>query len=394
MISDPVARWKSRIGESSWETYAKWWKKFTELFQITDASELLKMNQQQADDLATEYYDRLKAAGYASTSCSGGYQTVRSFFSHNGVVLGKADSKFRPTVELEPRFTPTQKNVFDLIYAIPNARDKAVAGVCFQGGQRDGIASCLKLKHIVTPNWREAKIVIFDVPPFVPDMHGRNVNKWKAPYRFGVLDDVAGFIKLHLAEREAAGERLTAESWLFRTKSVGHRIRTDFGDSRIEPIKKCYVNQMIKFAAVKIGIQTHVQGKRSVRYALHAHVGRRYFKKMMRLSGVDPELRDFMMGHKVKYERAYDEYDEAEITNALEQARARLTLSPQPLNEVERQRQNFLDSARVMVSINAMTPERYAELEQSMLICKSTTELEAALDKFKNGKVTLEPIGR
>jgi hypothetical protein len=388
MISDPVARWKSRIAESSWEVYAKWWAKFVDMFKL-DPFELLKLTRQEADDLATEYYDRLKKDGYASTSCSGGYQTVRSFFSHNGIVLGKADSKFRPTVELEPRFTPTQKQVFDLIYAIPNARDKAVAGVLFQGGQRDGLASCLKLKYISTPNWREAKVVIFDVPPFVPDMHGRNVNKWKAPYHFGVLDDVASFIKAHLAEREAAGESFTGESWLFRTKSVGHRIRTDYRDSRSEPIKRCYVNQMIKFAAVKIGIQSENKGIRSVRKAVHAHVGRRYFKKMMRLSGVDPELRDFMMGHKVKYERAYDEYDEAEITNALEQARPRLTLSPQPLDEVERKKQSFLDSARMMLSMNAISPEKYAELEKVMLTCKST-----ALDGFKNGKVVLEPVGR
>jgi hypothetical protein len=151
---------------------------------------------------------------------------------------------------------------------------------------------------------------------------------------------------------------------------------------------------MIKFAAVKIGIQSENKGIRSVRKAVHAHVGRRYFKKMMRLSGVDPELRDFMMGHKVKYERAYDEYDEAEITNALEQARPRLTLSPQPLDEVERKRQNLLDSARLMLSLNQMSPEKYADIERIMLTCKSTVELEAALDKFKNGKVVLEPIGR
>jgi hypothetical protein len=389
MISDPVARWKSRLGESTWELYEKWWAKFVEMFKIGDASELTKMTQQEADDIATEFFDRLKVMGYSSNSCTGGYTTLRSFFAHNGIRLGKSGSKFRPTVELEPRFTPTQKQVFDLIYAIPNVRDKAIAGVLFQGGQRDGVASCLKLKYIVTPNWRDAKVVIFDIPAFVSDMHGRNVNKWKCPYRFGVLDDVAGFIKLHLAERESFGEKLSGESWLFRTKSVGHRIRTDYSDPRSEPIKRCYVNQMIKFAAVKIGIQSETKGVRSVRKALHAHVGRRYFKKMMRLSGVDPELRDFMMGHKVKYERAYDEYDDVEIANALEQARPRLTLSPQPLDEVERKRQSFLDAGRV-----ALSPEKYAELEKFLLTCKSTAELEVALDKFKNGKIVLEPIGR
>jgi len=38
--------------------------------------------------------------------------------------------------------------------------------------------------------------------------------------------------------------------------------------------------------------------------------------------------------------------------------------------------------------------ERYAELEKLMLEAKSTTEFEVALDKFKNGKVVLEPVGR
>lgn len=384
MIVNPVARWKSRLGESTWEVYEKWWIKFVKMFEIEDPSKLINMSQQKGDDLATEFFDRLKAMGYSSNSCASGYTTLRSFFVHNGIRLGKSSSKFRPTVELEPRFTPTQKQVFDLIYTIPNARDRGVAGICFQGGQRDGVASCLKLKYITTPNWRDAKIVIFDIPPFVPDMHGRNVNKWKAPYRFGVLDDVAGFIKSHLVEREAAGEKLSGDSWLFRTKSVGHRIRTDYRDNRVEPIKRCYVNQMIKFAAVKIGIQSEVRGKRSVRKALHAHVGRRYFKKMMRLSGVDPELRDFMMGHKVKYERAYDEYDETEITNALEQARPRLSLSPQPLDEVERKRQSYLDASRVAVSMGFISSEKYAEIETSLL----------TLDRFKNEKVVLEPVER
>ena len=382
MINDPVTRWKSRIGESSWETYSKWWAKFCKDFDIANPSKLLELTSQDAEDVASEFYDRLKAEGYASTSCSGGYQTVRSFFSHNGITLGKADSKFRPTVELEPRFTPTQKQVFDLVYSIPNARDKAVAGLCFQGGQRDGIVACLKVKHIATQNWRDANIVIFDVPAFVPDMHNRNVNKWKVPYRFGVLDDVAGFVKAHLAEREGCGEVLSGESWLFRSKSLVNRVRVSYGDPRVEPIKKNYVNIVVKIAARKIGIQSVVKGARSTRNAVHAHVGRRYFKKMMRLSGVDPELRDFMMGHKVKYERAYDEFDDAEIVDALESARSRLALSPQPLDEVERRRQSMLDLGRMM-----LPPERFGDLEKLLNICKSTVELESALDKFKNGKI-------
>jgi hypothetical protein len=74
------------------------------------------------------------------------------------------------------------------------------------------------------------------------------------------------------------------------------------------------------------------------------------------------------MGHKVKYERAYDEYDETEITNALEQARSRLTLSPQPFDEVERKKRSYLDASRMALSVGLITQEKYAELEKLMAL--------------------------
>lgn len=279
----------------------------------------------------------------------------------------------------------TQKQVFQIIEAIHNYRDKAASAITLMG-QRDGLVCCLKVKYIQTKDWKTASVIVFDVPEFVPDVSGKNQNKRNVRYRFAILNDVAQFIKLHLEERERAGERITPESWLFRSRRVDERIKVDFSDPRVSPIKAGYLNCLIERAAEKLGFQWTVQTRRGrKRWAIHAQIGRRYFKTQTRLAGVDPELREFMLGHVVGYGGAYDKYDEREVSAAMEQARTRLSLSPEPLDELERRKQSILDSARVV-----LPPERFEKLEQLMMQAKSSEEFNSVLDSFKNG--TLEKI--
>jgi len=394
MISDPITRWRNSITGSSWETYSTWWRIFErfikEKYNIISVDELIKFSLQDCGDIASAFHSWLQIQGYSSSSCSCAYNTVRSFFSYNGITFAKVgSSKFKGHSEFEARVVLTQKQVFQIIEAIHNYRDKAASAITLMG-QRDGLVCCLKVKYIQTKDWKTASVIVFDVPDFVPDVSGRNQNKRNVRYRFAILNDVAQFIKLHLEERERAGERITPESWLFRSRRVDGRVKVDFSDPRISPIKSGYLNALIERAAEKLGFQWSVQTRRGrKRWAIHAQIGRRYFKTQTRLAGVDPELREFMLGHVVGYGGAYDKYDEREVSAAMEQVRSRLALSPQPLDEVERKRQNFLDAGRV-----ALSPEKYAELEKLLLTCKSTSELEVTLDKFKNGREQLEKIGR
>lgn len=355
-------------------------------------ADLLKLDSMKATDLAAEFHSYLQKQNYSSNSCATAYCTVRSFFAYNGVKLAKAGSKFEGLTEIESGRKLTQKEVFRLVQAIPNYRDKGAMGCLFQGGQRNSIVCCLKLKYITTRDWKSAVAVVFEIPKFVPDQNHKNVNKRKIQYRFGILNDVARFIALHLEEREQAGEKVTSESWLFRSRVVG-KAKITFSDSRVVPIKRCYLNQVVKRAAVKVGIQSTIRGRRdsiaSARSTVHAHTGREYFKRQMRLSGVDPELRQFMMAHKLAYGGAYDKFGVTEITNAMEQARGRLALTPEPLEELDLRKQGILDSARTF-----MPAERFAELEQLMLNAKSTQEFEEALDRFKNNKERLERLER
>jgi len=69
----------------------------------------------------------------------------------------------------------------------------------------------------------------------------------------------------------------------------------------------------------------------------------------------------------------------------LEQARNRIALTPEPLDELERRKQATLDATRAL-----LPPKIYEELQRLMLQAKSTEEFEQVLDKFKNHKEKLE----
>jgi hypothetical protein len=391
LISDPVERWKNSLGDSTWETYVVWWKIFKrfaeEKYKIVSADELVKLSPQDAGDVASAFHSWLQSQGYSSSSSSCAYGTVRSFFSYNGIRLAKAGSKFKGHSEFESRVVLTQKQVFQTIEAIHNYRDKAASAIALMG-QRDGLVCCLKVRYIQTKDWKNASVVVFDIPDFVPDINGRNQNKRNVKYRFAILNDIVQFIKLHLEERERAGERITSESWLFRSRCIGRGIKVSFSDSRVSPIRSGYLNSLIKRAAEKLGFQWTVQTRRGhKRFAVHAQIGRRYFKTQTRLAGVDPELREFMLGHVVGYGGAYDKYDEREVSTAMEQARTRLSLTPEPLDELERRKQALLDSARLMLK-----PEALERLQLDLQKANTSEEIDVVLDNFKNGKEQLEQV--
>jgi len=381
MISNSVDRWKSRVGESSQRTYLPIFENFKK-FSGKTSEQLVQLTSQQASDLAAEFYNSLRSENYSSKSCSTAYGAIRSFFAYNGIRLEKMSKKFSGRTQYEGTRDLTQLEVYRLVEAVNDYRDKGAVGVCFQGGQRDSVVANLKIKNILTKNWEEVSVVIFDVPEFLTNEHGRNVNKREVKYRFAILNDVARFIKLHLDERRCAGEKIEYGSWLFRSRMIGKAQKSNYADSCVRPITPDYINHVVVAAAKKIGIQQWIKtGRGRQKAVIHAHCAREYFKTQTRMAGVDPDLRNFMMGHQMPYGGAYDKFAELEIMAAMEKSRSRLALSPQPLDEVERKRQNFLDAGRV-----ALSPEKYAELEKLLLTCKSTSELEVTLDKFKNGR--------
>jgi hypothetical protein len=97
-----------------------------------------------------------------------------------------------------------------------------------------------------------------------------------------------------------------------------------------------------------------------------------------------------MLGHVVGYGGAYDKYGEQEIVAAMEQARQRLMLTPQPTSELERNKQMALMATKIL-----RIPEgERAHIEQIILGSQSTEELNETIEKFRNGREQLEKIRR
>jgi len=170
---------------------------------------------------------------------------------------------------------------------------------------------------------------------------------------------------------------------LFRTRMIAGKTRISFRDSRILPITGDWINNLVVHAAVKIGIQSYTETRKGKHQAfVHAHSGRTYFKKQLRLAGVDTDLRDFLMGHKLAYDGAYDKFSPQEIIAAMEQARQRLMLTPEPTSELERNKQMALMATKIL----RLPDVERTRLEQIILQAQSTEELNRALDEFNGGE--------
>ena len=83
---------------------------------------------------------------------------------------------------------------------------------------------------------------------------------------------------------------------------------------------------MIIKKAEKLGFQSYVVTKRGQKRAqVHGHSGRAYFKTQTRKAKIDPDLRDFLIGHKVPFGGAYDKFTQAEIVQVIEESQALLS---------------------------------------------------------------------
>ena len=163
--------------------------------------ELGKGNPEDAHDLLKMFYNSLDLA---STTRMRIYQTVRSFYRANGVVLGKKPRTFRAVVEYEPRILYSQDEVAWLVDTANNTRDKALITFLAQSGQRVSILVSLRIRHVPL---NQSNPIVVDVPAILRNKHGVNVNKAQTSYQFAPGDDTKTYLELMLRERTNVGSR-------------------------------------------------------------------------------------------------------------------------------------------------------------------------------------------
>lgn len=208
-----------------------------------------------------------------------------------------------------------------MLNVAPTLRDKALIAFLATTGQRQGIASALKLKHLGWPESFQGPFpLLVTIPDIFRDSTGRNVNKGRLKYRFAIPQETVRALKLMLDERRRDGEELTPESALFRSycSSVlrqgarGIRVAKDQAGKHIS---KAGITARIHAVAEKAGLQKQIgtsgrdrRGKAKPRWRVHPHVFRRYWNRQAEYAGAPREFRDSLMGHVLPYGGAYDKW--------------------------------------------------------------------------------------
>jgi len=302
---EPIERWLSRYeGKESQDRHRRALIRFESVVGMT-AIELLKLGRQrvqdgqapeEVEDALAKYHSFLLGKGLAPTSAAQWYSVERGFFTANYLRLGKTPRHIVASgAAYESSRVLTQKQVRGMVKSLSSPRDKLVVAFPAQTGQRLGVITAIK--HDMIRKVERHGLV--EVPPTLTNPQGDNVNKAEVRYKFVIGPDAMRLIK-----------SLTSDTgWL-----------VDLSERQI--------GRIVHRAAENTGIQERTETKLGRSWHLvHPHVFRKYWKRQMKLGGIkDPEILNFMMGHKLPYGGAYDPFPDEDLLKAYKQAERKLRL--------------------------------------------------------------------
>ena len=308
-----VRRWLSNFPDrpNTKRNYLVWLSRFTEWSEKNPDNLIVeaKKDPSKMHDLLKTFYNYLLEEGFSSNTAVLAYQTLRSFCRWNEVNLGRTPRGFKGRVEYGSSYVLSQEDVARMVGACKSLRDKALIAFLAQSGQRCGVVTALRLRHVRYGLERGDYPLIVDVPPILRNVKGVNVNKLGDAYRFALGRDAIILLREMLEERKRWGEPLDDESWLFRSyASVRSGNSKPVRASRKEkggPLTTAAIREIVYRVASEAGIQRKASEKR---YEVYPHSFRRYWNMRMQEAGLSEDLRDFMLGHRLPYSGAYSKW--------------------------------------------------------------------------------------
>ena len=310
-----VTRWLNNFPDrpNTRRSYLLMLKKFVDWTDLDPDTLIVKArkNQSYIHSRMKEYYNMLIGEGKSLKTAILAYQSLRSFFRWNDIVLGRTPRSFKGRVEYESTHVLTPEEIAKMVDVCSTIRDKCLIVFLAQSGQRSGILTALKLRHVKHGLDKDESPLIIEVPAILRDKKGLNVNKLGEAYRFAVGKDTIKCLRKMVEERMENGEPLDDDSWLFRsyskTKIVkGRKVLVRMSKmEKGKPITSTTIREIVDEAASKAKIQAKASEKR---YEIHPHIFRRYWNMRMQEAGLSEDLRNFMLGHKLPYDGAYSKW--------------------------------------------------------------------------------------
>ncbi len=229
----------------------------------------------------------------AKSSAAQWYALLRSYFTVNGVDLGRFPEISVRSVYEKPR-VPSLDSVKEMVRSCDSSRDKFVIAFLAQTGQRIGVLTAMRRNMITKVASGHA---IVKVPPTLRNPRGENVNELELPYTFVIgrdtmrlLDELPlyeGGWLLNVSQRQMG--RIVDEA--ARAVRIQQKKRTDIGRSWS---------------------------------TVHPNTFRKYWRNRMKEAGSESFLVMHMMGYKVPSVLGSWEPTDEKLLKAYEKAESKL----------------------------------------------------------------------
>lgn len=287
---------------------------------------LAKKDRIEAHAWAKRFYEHLRTTSdLANGTRYHAYMAVRSFFSINEVQLGKRPSQYQLRPEYDSGRLLTIKEVFDLVRSAQYLRNRTILTFLVQSGQRTGVLSALTYGHLRRELEQGVTPLVIHINAGLVDIDKNSANKVGTTYRFAVGKESVDLVRRMITQRQARGEPIDDDSWLWRSNSEIIEKTPEKGrypvpaaqDQRGTPLSSKSLWYIIHDAIEKTGIQVqqskakiNVSGRKQVRYEVYPHMFRRFWKHQMREGSItDNDLLRYMMGQSAHDTSTYDRFD-------------------------------------------------------------------------------------
>jgi len=344
--SESVKDWMLSVGQNTRPGYMYYLREFCKFVDLTP-DQLVKegvKDRRAVHRKLKEWYAEQKSKGLASKTRLRGYTSIRSFLNWNDIPLGRTPYPFRAAAQYETTRILTANELSMMITIARMSRDKAIISFLAQSGQRSGILRAMRYGQVREQLEKQLDPILTRVPGEFLDADGRNVNKIREKYEFAIGKECAMFLRIMMKERVAAGEKITDDSWLFRSYAESQVRHGKYVPVKVKkeltgpPMSPPAFRFRVVLAAARAGIQkthpgTPIRGKKVLRHEIHPHMFRRFWKFQMRKAGVtDVALLEHMMNQKDRWllhGGTYDVFDPEYIKREYARAEPFLTVLSQ-----------------------------------------------------------------
>lgn len=333
--------------------------------------ELVALSPEDASSLCQDFTDHLRDKGYSIRYVNVSQAYLRTFFRLNGF---KGDMELRVERYHQPsryrkkaEYIPTAEEIYRMGYASGSAKNRAIIFMLYTSGLRNSTLRAVRIGDVREELERGLTAVKIPVYPEMKEVDPAAC-KGNIPYYTFISPETVKALREYLEERKRRFGELRDEEPLFCSDS--NQVPRE--KQRFTPVSKNGLERMVKRAAKQAGIEKW----RNVT----AHSLRKAFELALRNNRLDPEDREFLMGHILP--GTQDPYYDYTKTEELRKKYMEIRFFPQSAANMEEiRKKQILD----MMKLLCFPEDRIKRVEEALAKYETVDE---AIEEIR--KLSLE----